>query len=67
MLSMVKKNPEKKKKMGRPPLENPKRVLVALRMTDQEKVELTRAAKKAGMSLSGYIMAPHRKKKRTRG
>jgi uncharacterized protein (DUF1778 family) len=49
--------------MGRPPLPNPRKVPVALRVTEQEKAELTRAARKAGVSLSSYIMAPHRKKK----
>ena len=53
-----------KKRMGRPPLANPKRVLAALRITEKEKAELTRAAKKSGVSLSTFIMAPHRRTKK---
>ena len=50
-----------KKKMGRPPLKNPRGVLVALRLTASEKRRLVKAAKAAGTSLSAYLMAPHRK------
>lgn len=58
---------QKKKRVGRPPVANPKKVLVALRVTAEEKARLTKAARKAGMSLSSYIMAPHRKTKRKKG
>ena len=53
----------KKKKMGRPPLPSPKKYLVVLRVTADEKKTMTKRAKVAGMSLSAYIMAPHRKEK----
>ena len=61
---MAGKGQKGKKRMGRPPVANPRKVLVALRITEQEKAQLMKAAKKAGMSLSAYIMAPHRKTKR---
>ena len=47
--------------MGRPRLPNPKNMLVGVRMTKAEKTKLSKAARKAGMSLSAYLMAPHRK------
>jgi len=57
----------KRKKMGRPPMKDPRKIMVALRITPSEKRELTRAAKEAGMSLSAYLMAPHRRKRRRKG
>lgn len=50
----------RKKKMGRPPLKDPKAIFIGLRITSEEKARLTKAAKDAGVSLSAYIMAPHR-------
>ena len=54
----------KKKKMGRPPMKDPKKIFVGIRITSEERKHLARAAKKAGMSLSAYIMAPHRMKEK---
>ena len=55
---------KKRKRMGRPPLENPRNTLISLKVTARERAELAKAAKAAGMSLSAYIMAPHRKKRK---
>lgn len=48
-------------------MKDPRKIMVALRITPSEKRELTRAAKEAGMSLSAYLMAPHRRKRRRKG
>ncbi len=53
---------EKKARMGRPPVDNPKKVIISIRVTSKERADLDKAAKKAGMMLSEYIMRPHRKK-----
>ena len=62
-MTMGPKKSKSKKKMGRPPIPSPKKYLVVLRVTADEKKMLTKKAKAAGMSLSAYIMAPHRKEK----
>lgn len=54
---------KKKTKMGRPPIPNAKTTFVGLKISAKEKGLLTKAAKKAGISLSAYIMLPHRKVK----
>ena len=47
-----------KKKMGRPPLKPQQRrsVIVTVRMTKKERIELEQKAKKVGLSLSTYIL-----------
>lgn len=49
--------------MGRPPKpKNEKQSeKVSVKMTRAERRELEAAARKAGLSLSAYILAPHRK------
>ena len=54
------KKKKTKVKMGRPPIPNPKNRLIALRVTAKEREMLIRKAKKAGMTLSEYILSPHR-------
>jgi len=49
------------KRMGRPPKPGAKKIFVGLRVTEEELARLHRGAKAAGMSLGGFIMAPHRK------
>ena len=50
-----------KAKMGRPRKPDAYRVMVSLKVSGRERRELGKAAKAAGLSLSAYIMAPHRK------
>ena len=55
---------KEKSKMGRPRMKNRKKVkevLIAVRVSAEEKARLTREAKAAGMNFSAYLMAPHRK------
>lgn len=55
--------PKRKNRVGRPRVKDPKQIPITIRLASKEKAQLTKAAKKAGMSLSAYIMAPHRKDK----
>jgi len=50
----------RKKRLGRPRKEDPRNIVIAVRITAKEKAALVRAAKRADMSLSAYVMAPHR-------
>jgi len=50
-----------KKRMGRPPVKNPRSVMFNFRVTVAEARALRAAARAAGLSLSAHIMAPHRK------
>jgi len=58
-----KKQHPKKKKMGRPPIGNPKDTTLTIRLTTKDKVRLKKAARAEGMCLAEYIMAPHRTEK----
>jgi len=49
-----------KKKMGRPRKPDAKTTLIALKVSKRELAALRKAAKEAGISMSAYIMAPHR-------
>lgn|GEM_PF-5632011 len=54
----------KPKKMGRPSMgQSAKKVNVVIRLSPIEREELGRMADAAGVSLSAYIMKPHRKGK----
>lgn len=51
----------KRKKMGRPSMgREAKKVNVVIRVSPIERKELNRKARAKGVSLSAYIMAPHR-------
>lgn len=50
----------KRKKRGRPPKPSSRVAFVGLRVSRAELRELKRKAKAAGMSLSEYILKPHR-------
>lgn len=61
---MRRNKPKKKPHIGRPALgQEAKKVLVALRLSPIELARLRSEAKTAGVSLSAFIMAPHRKGK----
>jgi predicted HicB family RNase H-like nuclease len=44
-----------KKRMGRPPSDNPKGESLVIRVTPEEKTELGKKAEKAGVSLSQWV------------
>lgn len=61
---MVRSMNKKKVRMGRPALgREAKKVVVALRLSQVELATLRKGAKAADVSLSAFIMAPHRKGK----
>ena len=47
----------KKRRMGRPPLETPRRTVVCIRLTDAEVALVDRLASEYGTSRSGYVQA----------
>ena len=53
----------KKKKTGPTPRPDAKKVLFALRLTEDEMDSIRDAAKTKGVSMAEYIMAPHRQNK----
>ena len=50
----------RKKKMGRPKKPDARTTLVNLKVSKGELAALRKGAKAAGMSLSAFIMSPHR-------
>ena len=54
---------KRKVRMGRPPLKpgTAKLKNLVIRVSDLEFLKLSKKAKKAGVSVSAYVMAPHRK------
>ena len=49
-----------KRKAGRPPATNPRAEFIGLKVTREERDRLEREAGGAGLSLSEFIMRPHR-------
>ncbi len=49
-----------KKRVGRPPMKDARNITIAIKITPSERKRLLKAAKKAGMSFSEYVMHPHR-------
>lgn len=47
---------DSKKKMGRPPLENAKTVRIQFRVTEKERDELKKLAKKKGLTVTELIL-----------
>ena len=53
---MTAKKPKSQwKRMGRPTLDNPRAVFVSVRLTPQEREELKKTAKAAGLSVPAFI------------
>jgi uncharacterized protein (DUF1778 family) len=44
-----------KKRMGRPPSDNPKRNVIMVKLTDDERARIEHAAAAAGLTLSAYL------------
>jgi len=55
---------KKKSKMGRPSMDNPKKIPFTLRLTPLEMEKFERISKSKGISISEAIMLPHRKGKK---
>ena len=55
---------KQKKRMGRPPLppEGRRSAMVTIRMTAQERTELERESRRAGLSFSAYLLKRWREK-----
>ena len=64
MYNMVSSSMSKKaKKPGPEPRADAKKVLFALRLSEQEMESIRVGAKKKGVSMAEFIMAPHRETK----
>ncbi len=51
----------KLKRLGRPPKPDGRRLFIGLKVSPAENAALRRAAKAAGLSLSEFILRPHRR------
>jgi uncharacterized protein (DUF1778 family) len=51
---------KKRKRMGRPHSPNPRKSFIGLKVTADERRWLEREARAAELSLSEFLMAPHR-------